>query len=71
MQYWYLLFILGFFCFFNKCPKCHKQVTETKTGGVSPLRWYICDKCGQNLLKCEIEPDEVTDKKIGEKDENM
>ena len=63
-QYWYLVFIFGFIDFFIKCPKCHKPVIETKNGGVSPLRWYICDQCGQNLLKCEVEPDEVTNKRI-------
>ena len=63
-KYWYTIFIVGFLSFFIKCPKCHKPVGQMKNGGVSPLRWYICDKCGQNLLKCKIEPDEVTEKRI-------
>jgi len=69
MSYNSFFILVGFLNYFIKCPKCHKPVGQTKNGGVSPLRWYICDKCGQNLLKCEIEPDEITDKRIAKNDE--
>lgn len=46
------------------CPKCGNSILKDKNG------WYIftmrtaCRHCGQDTLLCEIEPDEVTQKRL-------
>ena len=46
------------------CPKCGNPILKDKNG------WYIftmrttCRHCGQDTLLCEIEPDEVTQKRL-------
>ena len=47
-----------------RCPKCGESLLKDKNG------WYIftmrttCRHCGQDTLLCEIEPDEVTQKRL-------
>ncbi len=47
-----------------RCPKCGNSILKDKNG------WYIftmrttCRHCGQDTLLCEIEPDEVTQKRL-------
>lgn len=47
-----------------KCPKCDNSILKDKNG------WYIftmrttCRHCGQDTLLCEVEPDEVTQKRL-------
>ena len=46
------------------CPKCGNPILKDKNG------WYIftmrttCRHCGQDTMLCEIEPDEVTQKRL-------
>ena len=40
--------------FFIKCPKCNKALQINKYG-IYRFPLLHCDKCGQNLMKCEIE----------------
>ena len=46
------------------CPKCGNSILKDKNG------WYIftmrttCRHCGQDTMLCEIEPDEVTQKRL-------
>ncbi|MDM5270593.1 hypothetical protein PGH07_00205 [Sulfurovum sp. zt1-1] len=58
------ILIWGVLGSFIKCTKCNKEVFITKDGVANPFRTYICDKCGQNLMKCDIEYDEVTSKRL-------
>lgn len=47
-----------------RCPKCGESLLKDTNG------WYIftmrttCRHCGQDTLLCEIEPDEVTQKRL-------
>ena len=47
------------------CPKCANAILKDKND------WYIftmrttCRHCGQDTLLCEIEPDEVTNARLG------
>ena len=47
-----------------RCPKCGESLLKDKNG------WYIftmrttCRHCGQDTLLCEIESDEVTQKRL-------
>ena len=46
------------------CPKCGNAILKDKNG------WYIftmrttCRHCGQDTLLCDVEPDEVTHKRL-------
>lgn len=46
------------------CPKCGNSILKDKNG------WYIftmrttCRHCGQDTMLCDIEPDEVTQKRL-------
>ncbi len=46
------------------CPKCGNSILKDKNG------WYIftvrttCRHCGQDTMLCEVEPDEVTQKRL-------
>ena len=46
------------------CPKCGHSILKDKNG------WYIftvrttCRHCGQDTMLCEVEPDEVTQKRL-------
>ena len=46
------------------CPKCGNPILKDKNG------WYIftmrttCRHCGQDTMLCEVEPDEVTQKRL-------
>ena len=46
-----LQFVLDLFI---KCPKCDKIIIFNKHG-MTRLPLLHCDKCGQNLMKCEVE----------------
>jgi len=46
-----LYFVLELFI---KCPKCKKCLHINKNGIYRPPLLH-CDKCGQNLMKCEVE----------------
>ena len=47
------------------CPKCGNSILKDKNG------WYIftvrttCRHCGQDTMLCDVEPDEVTQKRLG------
>ena len=49
-----LLIVLAILSVLIKCPKCKKSLglSESK---MTTLPGYKCSKCGQNLIKCEIE----------------
>jgi len=47
-----VLLIWGSLNFFVKCPKCGKQL-HISTGGIYRPPLLYCDKCGQNLMKCQ------------------
>ena len=48
-----------------RCPKCNQLVGLSKNGYVTFSYFSsICKKCGQDLKKCKIEPDEITDKRL-------
>ena len=50
-----VLMIVNFILlFFIKCPKC-KKALHINEDGIHRLPLLHCDKCGQNLMKCEIE----------------
>ena len=50
----FLLLIYFILSLFVKCPKCEKCLIFNKHGMTRPPLLH-CDKCGQNLMKCEIE----------------
>ena len=48
-----------------RCPKCNHLVGLSKNGYVTfDYFTSVCKKCGQDLKRCEIEPDEITDKRL-------
>ena len=51
--------------FYIRCPKCNHVVGLSKNGYVT-FSYFTstCKKCGQDLKKCEIEPDEITNKRL-------
>ena len=46
------------------CPKCKHTVGRSKNNIIMIISDEICKKCGQDLKRCEIEPDEITDKRL-------
>lgn len=52
----WLLIALAVLSVLVRCPKCKKSLglSESK---MTTLPGYKCSKCGQNLMKCEIEND--------------
>ena len=46
------------------CPKCNHTVGHSKNDIIMIISDEICKKCGQNLEICEIESDEITDKRL-------
>jgi len=59
-----LLFFTLLLSFFLRCPKCNHVVGLTKNSYSVPNFDHICKKCGQDLQKCEIESDEVTNQRL-------
>jgi hypothetical protein len=47
--------IVTLFC---KCPKCQNRIGNHRYGFVNLKFSKYCQKCGQDLMKCEIETDE-------------
>ncbi|UFH59042.1 hypothetical protein [Sulfurovum mangrovi] len=56
---------------FTKCPKCSNFIFYNPHANFAqfnpslPLSNKYCKKCGQDLDKCEIETDEITNKHLG------
>lgn len=47
----------------NKCPKCKKPLVINNKGWYGPKLSIYCDRCGQNLLHCDIDnPEEKVEK---------
>ena len=46
------------------CPKCQHTVGRSKNDFIMIFSDEICKKCGQDLKKCEIESDEITNKRL-------
>ena len=53
--------LLGFLL---RCPKCNHVVGLTKNNYSVPNFDHMCKKCGQDLQKCEIESDEITNQRL-------
>ena len=51
--------------FYTRCPKCNHMIGLSKNGYIT-FNYFtnICKKCGQDLNKCEIEPNEITNKRL-------
>lgn len=47
-----LLPVFGMISFFIKCPKCNKALHVSDKCIYRPHVSLYCDKCGQNLKKC-------------------
>ena len=47
-----------------RCPKCGESLLKEKNGWEIGTRRTTCRHCGQETLLCEIEPDEVTQKRL-------
>jgi hypothetical protein len=66
-----LIVLVLLFSLFFKCHKCQLSYSDIPDngkylfgGGVTPLVGKYCRQCGQNLLKQEIESDEITNERI-------
>ena len=47
---WLIYFVIDLFIV---CPKCEKRLHINKHGIYRPPLLY-CDKCGHNLMKCDV-----------------
>jgi len=65
-NYFLIIFLIITTYFESKiyCPKCHHIVGRSKNEVIMIFSDEVCKKCGQNLEKCEIEPDEITTQRL-------
>jgi len=69
-KFFLIVLLLGIIDFYIKCPKCGYKVGLSKNGYITlNIFNQICSKCGQNLNKCEIEPDEITNQRLKQKND--
>jgi len=64
-RFFLITFLLGIVNLSTRCPKCDHMVGLSKNGYIT-LSYFTstCKKCGQDLKKCEIEPDKITNKRL-------
>jgi len=64
-RFFIIILISGIADLYLRCPKCNHVVGLSKNGYIT-FSYFgsMCKKCGQDLKKCEIEHDEIIDRRL-------
>jgi len=61
----FIVLLLSIINLYVECPKCRHTVGLSKNGYITFSHFKsFCQKCGQDLKKCNIESDDIINKRI-------